>query len=685
VDFDNTDLGRARKVFVVHGRNAAARSALFSFLRSIDLRPIEWAEAIALTGDASPVIGQILDAALNEAQAIVVLFTPDDVAYLRQEYRNGAQDPDAAPQGQARPNVLFEAGMAMGRNPRRTVLVELGQLRSFSDIAGRYVLRLDNLPESRLALARRLEAAGCAVNLSGHDWISTGDFSAPSPPDRLLAPARSTRQTAAVHGGSQPVGAVPAQVRQASASATDTAENIVGDIADPRERAGALADIAAARLATDRPGARRLLDEAERIARSVADPGQQALAMGDVAKAMARLNIADAESIARDIGVVTIQLEALEGIANVVADRDQAEAMRRLAEAEARARKLDRVDQAKALQDAAIAIGRLDPKEAARIAGTIATGLFTDYRSDDWAARYAIASSLASRSPETALGIVRSIPNSARAIIPYALLNIAAEVNPENSLGGSLLAEAEASALGLSQPGRDDALLRTAELMARRDSKEAQRIAYSIAEPRRQALALASIAVEMAASDWARAEQLADTIFDRRARAGALASIARMISGSDADNARRLLAEAERISRTIAEPRLRAETLNDIGSVLVVLDQDAAWRLFDDAERTALDLATTAERDTALEKIAVSISTMDLAEGERIARSIVSPQAQVRALLAIVGATNSADAARLLSNIDQIANAISPQEERDKSLRAIIAANLSQESGSGAA
>jgi hypothetical protein len=55
----NDDLDRARKVFVVHGRNGAARSALFTFLRALGLAPIEWSEAVRMTGEGSPYIGQM--------------------------------------------------------------------------------------------------------------------------------------------------------------------------------------------------------------------------------------------------------------------------------------------------------------------------------------------------------------------------------------------------------------------------------------------------------------------------------------------------------------------------------------------------------------------------------------------------------------------------------------------------
>ena len=77
-----------------------------------------------------------------------------------------------------RPWILFEAGMAFGRRADRTVLVEIGDLRPFSDVAGRHVVRLNNSTQRRQELAQRLETAGCAANLTGTDWHTAGDFDA---------------------------------------------------------------------------------------------------------------------------------------------------------------------------------------------------------------------------------------------------------------------------------------------------------------------------------------------------------------------------------------------------------------------------------------------------------------------------------------------------------------------------
>jgi predicted nucleotide-binding protein len=138
--------------------------------------------AIKAMGKATPYIGEVLIAAFSKAQAIVVLLTPDDEARLREPFRTKS---DASYEnqlsGQARPNVLFEAGMAIGRCPDRTVLIELGTVRPFSDIGGRHVIKLTNSTESRQEIAQRLLTAGCSVDLTGTDWHTEGDFTVEPP------------------------------------------------------------------------------------------------------------------------------------------------------------------------------------------------------------------------------------------------------------------------------------------------------------------------------------------------------------------------------------------------------------------------------------------------------------------------------------------------------------------------
>jgi len=168
------------KVMVVYGRNDKARRAMFEFLRSVGLEPIEWGEAVTATGKGSPYVGEVIERAFGDAQAVVVLFTGDDIAYLRKEYQVNDDPPhEKMPTPQARTNAIFEAGMAFGTHPDRTILVELAneKTRPFSDIHGRHAIRISNAVEKRQDLIDRLKTAGCSVKILGKkDWMTCGDF-----------------------------------------------------------------------------------------------------------------------------------------------------------------------------------------------------------------------------------------------------------------------------------------------------------------------------------------------------------------------------------------------------------------------------------------------------------------------------------------------------------------------------
>jgi predicted nucleotide-binding protein len=182
-----------RKVFVVYGRNSAFRTAMFTFLRAIGVEPMECGQVLRSAVQSSPFIGDALDHAFPKAKATVVLLSGDDVARLGnaflQPYDNN-DERNLTPQ--VRPNVLFEAGMAFGRSPQNVVLVSIGYVRPFSDIAGRHVLHMNDAVAARQELAERLEHAGCAVDVKGKtEWHKAGDFSsALLDPDPLIPNAQ---------------------------------------------------------------------------------------------------------------------------------------------------------------------------------------------------------------------------------------------------------------------------------------------------------------------------------------------------------------------------------------------------------------------------------------------------------------------------------------------------------------
>ena len=66
--------------------------------------------------------------------------------------------------------------MAFGRNPDSTVLVQIGDVKEFSDVGGRHAVHLSNSTQSRQELVTKLSNAGCNVNIEGTDWHTEGDF-----------------------------------------------------------------------------------------------------------------------------------------------------------------------------------------------------------------------------------------------------------------------------------------------------------------------------------------------------------------------------------------------------------------------------------------------------------------------------------------------------------------------------
>jgi predicted nucleotide-binding protein len=168
---------RGNSVFVVHGRDEELRKSMFAFLRALGLNPMEWSHAVETAKGANPYVGQILDAAMEKVQAVVVLFSPDELAQLKENFcSRDERKTEGRLQGQPRPNVLFEAGLALGAHPDKTLLVQVGKVRSFSDIAGKHLVKLTNEIPRRNDLANRLAKLRCDVDRQGNDWMTAGDF-----------------------------------------------------------------------------------------------------------------------------------------------------------------------------------------------------------------------------------------------------------------------------------------------------------------------------------------------------------------------------------------------------------------------------------------------------------------------------------------------------------------------------
>lgn len=166
-----------QRVAVVHGRNALAREATWRLLHGLGLEPREWERVILDLGHGTPHTFEVVQELFREIQAVVVLLTPDETAYLRASLRSDSDD-EARPAGQPRQNVLIEAGMAFGLHRTRTVLVEIGKIRHASDFDGMNVIRINRQRDTKAMsrLADRLEAAGCVIDRRGDHYLDTKVF-----------------------------------------------------------------------------------------------------------------------------------------------------------------------------------------------------------------------------------------------------------------------------------------------------------------------------------------------------------------------------------------------------------------------------------------------------------------------------------------------------------------------------
>ncbi|MFD5824308.1 TIR domain-containing protein [Lentzea sp. NPDC060358] len=168
---------RGNSIFLVHGRDLAIVVAMKQFLRSLGINVVEWNHAVAQTGTPNPYVGDVVMQGLKMSDAAVILFTPDELVRLRDDLvsdSDGVHEREL--QGQARPNVYYEAGIADAIDRQRTILVDVGPVKPFSDASGRLVVRFDGSASKRNNLAERLRLAGLEVNTSGDDWLSDGDF-----------------------------------------------------------------------------------------------------------------------------------------------------------------------------------------------------------------------------------------------------------------------------------------------------------------------------------------------------------------------------------------------------------------------------------------------------------------------------------------------------------------------------
>ena len=69
----------------------------------------------------------------------------------------------------------------LGAHPKKTIVVSVGKVKSFSDIGGRHMVRLTNDQASRNSFANRLAQKCPALDRIGNDWMHVGKFEPTEP------------------------------------------------------------------------------------------------------------------------------------------------------------------------------------------------------------------------------------------------------------------------------------------------------------------------------------------------------------------------------------------------------------------------------------------------------------------------------------------------------------------------
>lgn len=153
-----TSIPQNNKVFVVYGHDKNARTQLEAMLRRWDLEPLILDQ---LPSDGSTIIEK-LEKYTNEADFGIVLATPDDIGY--------AKNDEVSKKYRVRQNVVLELGMLLATKGRSKVAILLSQVEDMeapSDISGLiYIPFKDNVEDAALSLAKEMNRNGYTIEIS---------------------------------------------------------------------------------------------------------------------------------------------------------------------------------------------------------------------------------------------------------------------------------------------------------------------------------------------------------------------------------------------------------------------------------------------------------------------------------------------------------------------------------------
>lgn len=148
----------SKKVFVVHGRDEAAKTSLEIFLGEIGLEPI----VLHRQADEGLTIIEKFEKHSDVSYAFILL-TPDEIAYLAPE--DAKPDAERNKENRARPNVIFEFGFFVGKLGRSKVCcLYTGDVSLPSDVSGMIYKKYNqNIDEVAYSIIKDLKASGFKI------------------------------------------------------------------------------------------------------------------------------------------------------------------------------------------------------------------------------------------------------------------------------------------------------------------------------------------------------------------------------------------------------------------------------------------------------------------------------------------------------------------------------------------
>ena len=167
-----------KNVLIISGKDQKLTGDIHHFLRTIGLYPVDL-ESKLPGGISDPY--KALQTAIYAACAIVVILTGDDEARLQQQWYicDDDNEDELKSYPQPRLNVLFAAGFAFAKRPKKILVVKRGRIRLCRYFEGPCLVDLDDTYDKRNTFIQMLRGVGCEVDDSRKKWVDVGDFSDP--------------------------------------------------------------------------------------------------------------------------------------------------------------------------------------------------------------------------------------------------------------------------------------------------------------------------------------------------------------------------------------------------------------------------------------------------------------------------------------------------------------------------